>query len=702
MNEFFSDSFPDDLASGKTIGSKTAAGIERKGIDREKAIAIDNHALRFQPLVQPGWGRQGIAYGKYQRANGLTMAVLLLNGHNTSQAETIEWLYKRIPRWLQGSETDSIFKRVTTWLGSQHKSATPRRLLGWFRMAAEVTKFFPLPKINDNLAVGWFTDAVPSNLPENANNFVIRATGAENGELLAKVGTKLLSILRGLQNVPVCYVVILREQGAAYYAASIPQVYGLPSFPQLRPVAIDAVNLEPTLYAGVHQSVLGQIGFRADTRVYGVKVETISALATWYGTAHGADALIGAGNLASIPAEIGGAWQIITGGFERTKQGLIARESNSLAILKPQTTSGLLHARICFSSKKSAIAPEDKSATIGIVWRFQDRHNYWCCEIDNRKICLQLIEAGQKEVLVCAEDFSIANEVNYLQILDDGRELKIYFDGQLIGSYTDERLATATGVGIAISQENSDMYLQNFEAHPRTVTLSALDFDLPWWREGNDIVIKDDFTDWEGDLSGKTTLLGSQVWQKTIGKGVFEILPSGIAKVKADVANPNPDRTAYTVAVDNSSFADVSVTIVPPGKERGQGEKGRGGLIFWQDRDNYIIINTWLDDFYEGESISCFFRIAGFEEIYDAVWSNIGRAIAFGQPYTLRVVFDGNHYSVRVNNQTVLYRALSDVYPWATALKINRVGIIANWEWGNDTGSGFSNFIVRKSDQHNQ
>ncbi len=701
MNQFFSDSFPDDLASGKTIGSKTAAGIERKGIDREKAIAIDNHALRFKPLIQPGWGRQGIAYGKYQRTNGLTMAVLLLNGHNTSQAETIEWLYKRIPQWLKGSETESILKRVTTWLGSQHKSATPRRLLSWFRMAAEVTKFFPLPKINDNLAVGWFTDAVPSNLPENANNFVIRATGAENGELLAKVGTKLLSVLRGLQNVPVCYVVILREQGAAYYAASIPQVYGLPSFPQLRPVAIDAVNLEPTLYAGVHQSVLGQIGFRADTRVYGVKVETISALGTWYGTAHGADTLIGTENLASIPAEVGGAWQIIIGSFERTKEGLIARANNSLGILEPQATSGLLHAKICFSSRSSAIALEDKSATIGIVWRFQDSHNYWCCEINDTRICLQLIEAGQKEVLVCAEDFSIADEVGYLQILDDGREVKIYFDGQLIGNCINERLTTATGMGIAISQENSDMYLQNFEAHPRTVILSALDFDLPWWREGNDIVIEDDFNNWEGDLSGKTTLLGSQVWQKTLGKGVFEILQSGIAKVKADVANPNPDRTAYTVAVNNS-LADVSVTIVPPGKERGQGEKGRGGLIFWQDRDNYIIINTWLDDFYEGESISCFFRIAGFEEIYDAVWSNIGRTIAFGQPYTLRVVFDGNHYSVRVNNQTVLYRALTDVYPWATTLKINRVGIIANWEWGNDTGSGFSNFIVRKSDQPNQ
>ena len=76
--------------------------------------------------------------------------------------------------------------------------------------------------------------------------------------------------------------------------------------------------------------------------------------------------------------------------------------------------------------------------------------------------------------------------------------------------------------------------------------------------------------------------------------------------------------------------------------------------------------------------------------------SGIGKAIAFGQPYTLRVVFDGNNYTVQVNEQTVLYRALTDVYPWANALSINRLGIVANWEWGNDTGSGFSNFMVSK------
>jgi hypothetical protein len=694
MNQF-TDLFQDDRASGKTIGTNTSSGVLRAGVDREKAIAIDNHALRFKPLIQPGWERQGIAYGPYQRQNGLAVAVLLLNGHNTSQAETMEWLYKRIPRWLKGSETESVSKRVLAWLNSRQKQETVRRLLSWVRISAEVTKFFPLAKIDDNLAVGWFADVVPDN-PTQGNSFVVRATGAENGELLASVGTNLLSVFRGLQNVPVYYVVILREQGAAYYAASLPQVRGLPAYPQLRPVAIDAVNSEAVVYAGIHQSVLGQVGFRADTRVYGVKTETVTGLASWYGTAHAADAFLGLGDITTTSAEVGGSWQVLSGSLERTPEGLVATENHSLAILTPQTTSGLLHLKI-FTG--------DRAADLGIIWRFQDRDNYWCCRLNHQQVCLQLMEAGQTKEIFVSDEVITANSITYLQILDDGQELRIYLNGKLVGDRTaqpeinclvaDERLATATGVGVIIFEQNSDLYLQNFEAHPRTVSLPTLDLGLPWWQEGTELIIQDDFQVGQGDLAGKTTSLGDRVWQKTIGEGVFKI-KSGMVKVDANVANPNPGRTAYTVAWDNPNFADVSVTILPPGKERGQGEKGRAGLIFWQDRDNYIIVNTWLDDFYAGESISCFFRLDGFEEIYDAVWSNIGQTIAFGQPYTLRVVFDGNNYTVQVNNQTVLYRALTDVYPWASPLNINRLGIVANWEWGDDTGSGFSDFLVSK------
>ena len=721
MTKSFTDRFGKNCPQGQTIGSKTDSGILRTGIDREKAIAIDKNALRFKPLIQPGWGRQGIAYGAYRRTNGLLMAVFLLNGHNTSQVETnMDIVPRRIYRWLRGSETESVLKRIVLWFGSKQKKETARHLLRWIRISPEVNKFFPLSNIDDNLAVGWFAKAVPNDPVNEGNGFIVRATGAENGELLARVGINLLSAFRGLQNVPVYYIVILRERGAAYYAASLPQVYGLPAYPQLRPVAIDAVNSEPTLYVGVHQSILGQIGFRADTRVYGIKVETIPQLTNWYGTAHAAASFIGEGKLtaecghpqaevltsdftseASKPRldfksrermtassnDLGGNWLILSGSFELTERGLVATENDSLAVIDPQATSGLLHLKI---------ATGNEPADVKLLWRFQDRDNYWCFCVDRQGFRLQLIEAGQTHQIPVGSEFSLLpNTVSYLQISDDGEEIRIYWNGNLIGDrIIDRRLATATGIGI-LSQA-SDIYLQDFEAHPRTVTIPELDLGTPWWREGLEMAIEDDFSSWQGDLTGKTTLVGNKVWQKTLGSGAVAISQSGVASVKASVKRPNPGRTAYTVAWDNPGFADVSVTISPPGKERGQGEKGRGGLIFWQDKDNYIIVNTWLDDYYDGESISCFFRIEGFEEIYDAVWSNIGGAIAFGQPYTLRVVFDGNNYSVRVDGQTVLYRALTDIYPWATFLNINRVGIVVNWEWGNDTGSGFSDFVVKK------
>jgi hypothetical protein len=143
---------------------------------------------------------------------------------------------------------------------------------------------------------------------------------------------------------------------------------------------------------------------------------------------------------------------------------------------------------------------------------------------------------------------------------------------------------------------------------------------------------------------------------------------------------------------DSPHYADLRVTLTPPGTDRGQSEKGRGGLIFWQDDDNFLIINTWLDDFYAGASISSFFTCQGFEDLYDAVWSNVGERIFWGRPYELRIVFDGNHYLVTVDDEPILYRALTDFNPDVTPLKIRRVGLIANWEWGHDTGSEFSHF----------
>jgi hypothetical protein len=687
---FFTDLYKESLAKGKVIGSNNPDGIIRQGIDSEKIITIDHGGLRLPPLVKPGWGREGIAYGPYIRANGLACAFFVLNGHNTSQSgDYAESIFRRLKQWAYGSHQQNPIHRFLGWLRSYKRESLIQRIYRWILSSK---KYVDIPTINENLAVGWFSQAIPHHPLAEGNGFYVHATGTENGELWARVGDRPLRVIRGLQNLPIYYVVILREQGAAYYAASLPNAHGLAAYPNLRPLAIAPFDLDQIVYAALYQSVLGQIGFTVDTRVYGAKVQQISELNNWYGTACAADSLKGNGSLANSPAEVGGVWQVKTGSYQRKANGIKATGFDNWAILNSGNEIGLIHVIILTS---------DEIAVGGIVWRIQNEQNYWRLLLSDRKCQVCLVEDGQEIEIATSIDWGLkTNSLNSVQISDDGETIGIYVNCQLLLDrwFTDTRLQNATGVGIYTVQADVEQYYQAFEAHPRTVPLPPdLDLGSPWQAEGQEIVVTDQFIGTEEvDLADTTTTTGNKIWRRDIGQGKILITGNNSAKVRANPQNPNPGRTAYTIDWDYPDIADLQVDLTPPGTQRKQREKGRGGLIFWQDRDNYIIINNWLDDCYGGASISSFFYLNGFEDVYDAVWTNVGSRVYWGVKHTLRVVFDGNNYTVFVNQEPVLYRALTDVYPKIKGLKINRVGIAANWEWGDDTGSVFENFVARK------
>ena len=117
--------------------------------------------------------------------------------------------------------------------------------------------------------------------------------------------------------------------------------------------------------------------------------------------------------------------------------------------------------------------------------------------------------------------------------------------------------------------------------------------------------------------------------------------------------------------------------------------------MFWQDTGNYLSVSTWLDDAYNGASISVFPKRLGFEELYDAVWTNVGDQVPWGKPFRLRVALDSDRFVVLIDNEPVMQRALTDLYPDDPPLRIARVGLAVNWEWGNDTGSTLKNFTAR-------
>ena len=301
------DDFQDERARGAVIGTLAVKGGVRRGRDIERQIAIDHGALRFQPLVRPGWGRQGISYGPFQREAGLVLLVSITNGHNTSQGSPLpDDLARQVYRWLRGPGIDAWPGRLVSLIHAPRKRLTLRRFWWW---ALSTSRTYRGSNIDENLAVGWFPSEAPINPVEEGCGFVVHAAEGENGELWARVGKQCLSAFRRLKNVHVYYVVALREQGAVCYAAADQKAHGLAAFPMMRPIAIDPFNKDEMLFAGVHQSALGQIGFRVDTRVQAVQVGRIPEFSTLFGTAHAADALAKAGRGKSLQSGGGGIFR---------------------------------------------------------------------------------------------------------------------------------------------------------------------------------------------------------------------------------------------------------------------------------------------------------------------------------------------------------------------------------------------------------
>ncbi len=708
------DDFSIDCKPGRVIGSQSASGHFRRGTDVEKLISIDNGALRIQPPITPGWGRAGLAYGPFQRQAGLALAVFMLNGHNTSEGNSREDSFKsRIWRWVRGSQANSIGNRLWRRASSSQHQGTVRQFYRWARnYRGRFKKDGQDAHLMENLALGWFPNAVPADPTAAGHSIVVRALGPDNGELCTRCDSSrhsaekssLTPAFQGLQNVQTYYLVLLREQGAAYYAASVANAKGLMAFPNMRLIGIDAPDSRPaesseTLYAGLYQSALGQVGFRVDTRVYDFQTQQLPAFSNWYGTAQTADTLVAdqASSLAEQAAEVGGRWHGLRGTLEKTARGLVARTEDSLALLEMPAPAGAIHA---------VVNADDPLSACALLWRTQDERNTWGLFFENGQCQLRLQTEGTWAKIAVEERYGLREGRNTVQILDSGSSFSLYLNGLLLFDrwFTDTRLQAIAQLGLlyknggpdTTSDQSSGPALAQLEAHPREIPIPT-EFNLrhPWQTTGIEILVTESFAGSHGELSERLVEVGNGQWQRTLGTGKMQLTGEGALKVDASVAQPNPGRLAYTVDWPNPNFADVSVDILPPGTARHQDEKGRGGLIFWQDADNYITVSQWLDDSYGGAAISAFFHIDGFEEIYDAVWTNVGTRVQWGQQQTFRIAFDGLNFTVYLGEEPVLYRAITDIYPKFERLSIQRVGLVANWEWGDDTGTQFNRFVAK-------
>lgn len=674
------DVFHDDRRAGRVLGSRAQDGWLRLGVDRERRIAIDHGALRFQPLVTPGWGRQGIAYGPFPREAGLVLAVAVTNGHGASEVSSIdEGIVRRVWRWVRGPGIDPIRQRLIALALGPRKRGLVRRMLGWLRLTP---RFFSLPDLEDNLAVGWFGSPSPTDPTADGCGVVIRGAYGDNAELRVRHGHRCLPALRGLTNIRICYFVVMRAHGAICYAAAGPDAARLPAMPMMRPIAVDPCPQEGEVYAGVHQSILGQIGFRVDTRVHGVTVARLPELAST-GPGQAGDPLTGSGGL----GEAGSGWQVVRGAMRRTARGACS-DGPALTVLDRPQETGLVHA---------ILDGAGAAGGGGLVWRFVGPGTYWALEFGSEGIRLVRYENGTPELLAIEAGRSLPRDgAASVQVTDAAGEIGCHLDGELLFGRWIEAPEDAAPARAGFWLDGAGgVALRDFEAHPRAVPVPPeLRFPDPWRRFGSRVVLADRFGGVARPLAGRAPDVGSGQWQRLVGRGDLETTGDG-AHVRATVATPNPGRTFHALPWANEGFADLETVILPPGSRRGEKEHCRSGLLFWQDADNYISFSIYLSDEYEGASVALFTKRHGFEELYDAVWTMVGDRIVWGRPFRLRVAFDGERFAVFLGGEAIMERALSDIYPEDPPLRIGAVGLATNWEWGDDTGSIFREFVAR-------
>ena len=303
---------------------------------------------------------------------------------------------------------------------------------------------------------------------------------------------------------------------------------------------------------------------------------------------------------------------------------------------------------------------------------------------------------GQADMTLLQDGSSrlVPGRAHAVAVLDDGRTLGVQLDGRLVGqtwaNVSDSPDPSAGPVSVAL---RGGLVVRDVELHPREVPMhESLDCGAPWEPAQSEVVVEEHFDLVAPDLHGSTTPSGGRLWSRDEGEGRIELHGTG-ARVRADRVRPNPGRTVFTVPWEDPDHADLCLDMTMPGTSRGEGHDGRCGVVLWQDADNYLVANLFVDDTFDGASVSTFYHLGGKENMYDAVWTLV-RGVDFGHRCQLRVAFDGQRFQADVNGEPALTRALTDVYPGAAPLRIARVGIVVNREWGDDTGSTLHGFTA--------
>lgn len=629
------DRFTAPIRRGAVPGSLADSGQLRGGVDAQSTLSCAG-ALRIRPLVRPGWDRSGIGYGPFDPADGMALSILVHHGHPASEAED-PWppLHQYVAQWWRGTQVDPPLERLRTTWSLPTRERLARRVAAWrgHRNA---------PPTDGNFLVGWAESTAHTG--GRAQGLVVRSSGADNAQLcLATPGRPV--VVDDFPNLPLQVVAAQVPGGTLVLAATLAGAERLPELGRLRPLGFIA---GPTgSWAVLQQAVLGQVGWSVDSVVPAVD---IASTTTHFHPQQD-----------PMTRTVRFGTDVLTAASPSEVPGLVVLESGDV---------------------------------VGV--RIRDDGDGW---LVRRQAGTVRLERWFDGAAVEVWEAAAASTPGTLQILDDGVELRVLAgDALVIGPVLHRANAGHATIAAATTAAGAAL-----RAWPRSLPCpGSLATPAPPVPRADRTVIDERFgaNGSAEDLDGMATSNGA-MWTRTIGTQAFAVTPAGLVVPPvtggrrggklAALRRGSGVRTAYTVPWQHPS-ASLTAEIVPPGSDRHQGQGSRAGVIFAEDDGNALLVNLWLDDDYDGTSISSFFRLNGHEEVFDAVWVNVGRRVTWGRPTELTVACDGDTYLVSVDGRPVLHRAITTVYPKAKPLTLQRVGIVANWEFGQDTGSVIRHF----------
>lgn len=653
------DSFGTPLKPGEVGGSSSPEGTPRLALDKGRAkMAVDHCALRMPEAGAPRFGQVGLAYPKMKRQNGRVVHFRLLPGDIQQP---------------------------------------------------------------NGVVVGAFPEAHPADPLKGAN-----AVALDNFDSLA--GTFNLGFREGTRptllpqfQTPLDVYVLLREQGAVYL------VDGLKGGYYAAPPSASVLGLDQTLsfgefYPGAHSSSTLHAH-----RLEHFQVRDVAAWSRWYGTAHAADRLTGASTAELGQAEKGGRWQV-RGNLKRGAQGTRADAKGGMALLDPGAPSGVLGLRVKTGARPQGVA---------LIFRARSPRDYYAFVVSSeiaQAVRVRGTEAVPLQQTQAAEFLLRKNATHHLQVIDTGSQvgpfdkggkIRLYLDGQLAFVLGDDPQsspefdnadAEAGGAGFEIGEGVAGgTVLSRFEAHPREVALpDELRLPEPFFEERGDVVVASDrFDGAAGPLEARRTPVGGLAWEKRSPpdpKASLTLLGNG--QVQPAPLEGRGDYLLYGLRWPEGyrHFASLEATLTPPGQKGRYDREGnctgytqanrekrlRAGFFFWQDAEHYLIARAFMDDSQSNASeIEWQAPVGGTLDVIRRV--NLGPRLCHGNPFHLRVSFDGDWAVAWVRapgsplEEPVQAFRWSDAFPQQPPLKIQMVGLVFSEE---DSGTRLDSFTA--------